>query len=81
MKCVSQFLASVSGCFLAIVLLASVPVGVLAQGSSADYERAADLGKRFTGKVFRDRVEDEEDRVRRAQHVRRGRGIRRIRNE
>ena len=28
-----------------------------AQGSQADYERAASLGKRFQGKVFRDRVE------------------------
>ncbi|MDA7888604.1 prolyl oligopeptidase family serine peptidase [Akkermansiaceae bacterium] len=38
-----------------ILLLFSLPA--LAQGSKEDYERAADLGKRFSGKVFRDRVD------------------------
>ncbi len=41
---------------LLFAMLAS-SISVSAQGSRADYERAAKLSQRFSGKVFRDRVE------------------------
>src|SRR5688572_28610927 len=42
----------------AVALVASSVVSIVsAQGSRADYERAAGLSRRFQGKVFRDRVE------------------------
>ena len=40
---------------LSLLLVFTFPV--LAQGSKEDYQRADDLGKRFSGKVFRDRVD------------------------
>jgi dipeptidyl aminopeptidase/acylaminoacyl peptidase len=41
----------------ALLCLFAFGFEVLAQGSRADYERAASLGQRFSGKVFRDRIE------------------------
>lgn len=40
---------------LSLLLVFTFPI--LAQGSKEDYQRADDLGKRFSGKVFRDRVD------------------------
>ena len=44
--------------FVSLVLLfVAVPVSTLrAQGTRADYRRSAELRKRFSGKVFRDRI-------------------------
>ena len=47
---------AVTGTALACILLAW-PDALRAQGSKADYERAADLSRRFSGKVFRERVQ------------------------
>src|SRR5688572_19778018 len=37
--------------------LALLPLTTFSQGSKTDYERAANLSRQFSGKVFRDRVE------------------------
>ncbi len=47
-----KFLSSLA---VGLVLLTTSPAQ--AQGSKADYERAANLSQRFSGKVFRDRVQ------------------------
>src|SRR5436190_913688 len=47
---------AVAGPALACVLLTS-PDALRAQGSKADYERAGDISRKFSGKVFRDRVQ------------------------
>ena len=40
----------------ATVLIIFVAVSGFAQGSRADYERAASLSRRFAGQVFRDKI-------------------------
>ena len=40
-----------------LTLLFALTISLRAQGSKEDYERADNLGKRFSGKVFRDRVD------------------------
>ena len=42
---------------LGLTLWAVIPAAALAQGAKADYERAANLSRQFSGKVFRDRVQ------------------------
>ena len=42
---------------LGLLVLLTCPLPLVAQGTQADFDRAAKLGSRFAGKVTRDRVE------------------------
>ena len=42
---------------LGVLVLLACPLPLMAQGTQADFDRAAGLGARFAGKVSRDRVE------------------------